>query len=507
MNKTISILAGLLSILLTFGVISNVAGREIAEQPAAAYDDGPALSGSLQTQQNESNEQAKNNKGDESDPAIASADNQTGADVPQMDPGKDSPDDPVKINVEGPVEERIDVKPVEDQNQGTTETKPATPAEIPSGDKPAADASSQPEQPPAVVPPKPKRELGPALVALRDKTRRTLGTYQKMPFNSRQNSPDEIIDCCLALGCNAEITLLTAEGEKRANGIMCLCWNYPCGGFQPLTMIDGHVSARLGYGVQSRPSQLLAALALARVQASYPMRVGGSMRTVADLVESEKLSCRSGTDMSLKLVGLAYYIDAATWKNDLDQEWSLEKIIKEELAQPTLPAGGAGLDCLLGLSYALSRHEKRNLPVEGQFARVKMYMSEFQKHAFGIQNSDGGWGYYLSGKGVNRDEDAGLRSSGYVLQWLALSLPEDRLDDPAMAAGMTYLINGLNSQRYLNNLPVLPTREIGGAMRALHALAIYDQRLFKLSDAQQPAADQDPSAATARHESDAGQSR
>ena len=299
----------------------------------------------------------------------------------------------------------------------------------------------------------------------------------------------------------------TAEGEKRANGIMCLCWNYPCGGYRPLTMVDGHVSARLGYGVQSRPSQLLAALALARVPASYPMRVGDAMRSVADLVESEKLSCRSAADMSLKLIGLAYYTDAAAWKNNLDEEWSLEKIIKEELAQPALAPGGAGLDCLLGLSYAVSRHEKRNLPVEGQFARAKKYMSEFQNYAFGIQNSDGGWGYYLSGKGVNRDDDAGLRSSGYVLQWLALSLPEDRLDDPAMAAGITYLINTLNSQRYLNNLPVLSTREIAGAMRALHALAIYDERLFKPSDSQQPAAEKKPAANTARHESAAGQSR
>ncbi len=94
-----------------------------------------------------------------------------------------------------------------------------------------------------------------------------------------------------------------------------------------------------------------------------------------------------------------------------------------------------------------------------------------------------------------------------MLQWLALSLPEDRLDDPAMAAGMTYLINALNSQRYLNNLPVLSTREIAGAMRALHALAIYDERLFKPSDSEQPPAEKKPSASTAKRESNAGQSR
>ncbi len=507
MNKKICVYTGLFSLLLTFGVISHVLGWEIAPQPAPAFDDGPALSGSLQSQQNQPDKQAENNKSEESDAALASGDDQTGPDVPQMDPAKDSPDAPVKINVEGPVEEKTDIKPAEDQNQVTTETEPAKPVEIPGVDKPAADTSSQPEQPAAVEPPKPKRELSPALVALRDKTRRTLGTYQRMPFNSRQNTPDEIINYCFALGCDAEISLLAAGGEKRANGIMCLCWNYPCGGYQPLTMIDGHVSARLGYGVQSRPSQLLAALALARVPASYPMRVSDAMRSVADLVESEKLSCRSGADLSLKLVGLSYYADGTAWKNDLDQEWSLEKIIKEELALPTLAPGGAGLDCLLGLSCAVYRREKRNLPVEGQFARAKKYIGEYQNYAFGIQNSDGSWGYYLSGKGVNRDDSTGLRSSGYVLEWLAISLPEDRLDDPGMAAGMAYLITSLNNQRYLNNLPVLSTREIASTMRALHALAIYDERLFKPADSEEPAAEKKPAPATAQREPNAGPSR
>jgi hypothetical protein len=424
-----------------------------------------------------------------------------------MDPAQDTPDAPVKIDVEGPVKEMTDVQPVEGQTPAAAETEPAKPAVIPGGDKPAAETTSQPEQPAAVEPPKPKRELSPALAALRDKARRTLGAYRKMPFNSRQNTPDEIIDYCLALGCDAEISLFDAGGEKRANGIMCMCWNYPCGGYQPLTMIDGHISARLGYGLQSRPSQLLAALALARVPAAYPIRVGDTTRTVADLVESEKLSCRSGADMSLKIVGLAYYVDAPSWKNDLDEEWSLEKIIKEALAQPTLAPGGAGLDRLLGISYAVYRREKRKLPVEGQYARAKKYVDEYQNFALGLQNSDGSWGYFLSGRGANRDEAAGLRSSGYVLEWLALSLPEDRLNDPGMAAGMTYLINALNAQRYLNNLPVLSTREIAGAMRALHALAVYDERLFKPSDSEQPAAEKKPASATAKREPNAGQSR
>jgi len=509
MNKTIWIGAVLSSLLFSAVVISFGISGEMAGKSMPAQDDGPALPGALQSERNGSNESADNNNNGKSDSASAPQNEQSDPLMPQMNPSQDSPDAPVKSNVEGPVEENSDVQPVEDQKQPSSESEATKPAEISGGDKPAAEAPSQteqPEKPAAAAPPKPKRELSPALVALRDKVRRTLAVYQKMPFNTRQNTADEIIDYCSALGCNTEISLFDAGGEKRASGITCLCWNYPCSGYEPLIMVNGHISARLGYGRQSRPSELLAALAFARVQSTYPMRVGDTVRTVADLVESEKLSCRSGADMSLKLIGMAYYVDEGTWKNDLDEQWSLEKALKEELAKPILSSSGAGLDRLLGLSYTVYRREKRNLPIEGQYARTKKYIGEFQNYAFGLQNSDGSWGYFLNSRGVNRDAAAGLRSSGYMLQWLALSLSEDRLDDPAMALGIAYLNNTL-SQRYDNNLPVLSTQEIAGAMRALHALAIYDERLFKAADSEQPSTENNPAPATAKRDSSAGSSR
>ncbi|HEY4761329.1 MAG TPA: hypothetical protein VIH42_12170, partial [Thermoguttaceae bacterium] len=258
-----------------------------------------------------------------------------------------------------------------------------------------------------------------------------------------------------------------------------------------------------GYGTQSKPSQMLAMLAFARVQTSYPLRVGDTVRTVADLVESEKLSCRSGMDMSLKLIGLAYYAEDGTWKNDLDQEWSLEKMVKEELTQPVIQASNGGLDRLLALSYAVYRRNKRNLPVEGQYARAEKYVGEFQNYAFSLQNPDGSWGFFLSAKGANRNASTQLHSSGYVLQWLALSMPEEQLDDKRLAWGIAYLNNVLSSQRYINNLPALSSQEISGVMHALHALAIYDERQFKPSDAQQQPTESTPSPTTAQRESDA----
>jgi hypothetical protein len=501
MNKTIFIGVFAISLLLMPGLTPPGIAQDATEQPITEQHQGPILPSLQQPQQIDSAEKENHHNPD----TAPATDPQIGDPImPEMNPSHDSPDAPVKENIEGPVEEHQNHQTVEEQKQPSTEKEPAKPAESAGSDNPSPGAATEPEQP---APAPPKRELTPALAALRDQVRRTLAVYQKMPFNTRQNTPGEIIDYCLPLGCDTEITLFDASGQKRANGIACLCWNYPCAGYEPLTVSDGHIAARLGYGTQSRPSQLLAMLAFARVQPDYPLRVSDTVRTVADLVQSEKLSCRTGADMSLKLIGLGYYADEGTWKDDFDQEWSLDKLIKEELSQPVITAANGGLDRLLGLSYVVSRRHKRNLPVEGQYARAEKYVGEFQNYAFSMQNADGSWGYFLSGRGANRDAAAQLRSSGCVLQWLALSLPEEKLDDQRLAVGIAYLVNSLNSQRYLYNLPALSSLDIAGATRALHALAIYDERLFQPADQQEPPVENNLAPATAQRNPDAAASR
>ena len=116
--------------------------------------------------------------------------------------------------------------------------------------------------------------------------------------------------CCTsapAFGCASEVHQEAAAGAK-INGITCLCWNYPCAGFEPLIVCDGRIAARIGYGGQDVPGQFLATLALAGVEAKYPLRVDKTVRTVADLVEQEKRSCRHAADLSARLIGLSYYV-------------------------------------------------------------------------------------------------------------------------------------------------------------------------------------------------------
>jgi len=382
-------------------------------------------------------------------------------------PAKEQPEWEESAQGEEPIQER---QPTEEEQPNET-----------------ADGNSQEEAPETTLPetstlpePEPKRELTQAQAALRDRLRRTLAFHRGQVLSASENTATEVMHCCLAFGCNTELYRSGSSG-KKVNGITCLCWNYPCAGYEPLGLSQGRVAPRIGYGLQEHPSQLLAVLALSRVKPTYPLRVGEHVRTVADLVEHEKLSCRSGADLSLKLIGLTYYLgDELTWENSLGQQWSIERIIKEELDQPILSAACGGTQRLMGLGCALAQREKRSQPLEGQFDRARKLIDQYHDYALKVQNSDGSWSPgFLAARGTSRNQALQLRSTGHVLEWLAMSLPEERLEDPRVVRSVEYVNRLLAGQRYRRNVRSLSTREIGSVMHALRALVVYDQRLLE----------------------------
>ena len=65
------------------------------------------------------------------------------------------------------------------------------------------------------------------------------------------------------------------------------------------------------------------------------MLVEGKQFTVADLIESEKLGCQTGMELTFKLISLSHYLDPdATWKNSTGEEWSISRLIHEEIKSP-----------------------------------------------------------------------------------------------------------------------------------------------------------------------------
>jgi hypothetical protein len=358
---------------------------------------------------------------------------------------------------------------------GTTEASDAEPSA--QGEKPAE--VERPARPP----------LSPEMIALGDKVRAALALLARQPLNTRDNTPGQAIQLSLAFGCDASLGYNGPSG-KRINAIGCLCWNYPCAGYRLLQTRGSQVMARVGYALQAQPSQFLAVLALSRVPEDYQIRVGEYRGTVADLIEFEKRNCPGGADLSFTLIGLAHYLDdEQTWSNDRGEQWSVDRLVRKELARSTSTSDRDATDRLMGLSYALYRRKKEGRPIDGAFESAQEYLDEFHQYALALQNPDGTWhpGFFAH-KGTSNDKMGTLRSTGHILRWLVFSLPQDRLEDPRVVRSVAYLATVLGSQRSRGNVASMSMRDLEGVMHAAHALSIYDGRVFKSRGADRPAA-------------------
>ena len=173
-------------------------------------------------------------------------------------------------------------------------------------------------------------------------------------------------------------------------------------------------------------------------------------------------------------------------------------MIDEELDQPVVTASDGGLNRLMGLSYAVARRAKRGQPIEGQFQRAQKYIGEFQEFALRLQNADGSWGpYFLAARAASPDAAVAVAIDRPRAGMAGDVVARREATDPRVVSAVECVTRLVGSQRYQWNAPSLSTQEIVSLGHALHALAIYDQRVFKPVDADEKPADKESEPATA----------
>jgi hypothetical protein len=253
-----------------------------------------------------------------------------------------------------------------------------------------------------------------------------------------------------------------------------MCFNHACGGEQLLLLDRDKIDARRGPGVQGHAGQFLAILAQSHLKADYPMYVNGQSFTLADLIEHEKETCLTGTELTFKLISLAHYLDSdATWTTRDGQEWSVERLVEEELKQPIRGAACGGTHRLMGYSYSVAKRAQRGKPITGQFLRAQQFVQNYHRYTLSMQNADGSFSTeWFNRRGDSPDIDRRLKTSGHILEWIAFSLSEDELRDARMMRAADYLATLLLTHDK-------HTWEIGPLGHGLHALAIYNSRMFK----------------------------
>ncbi|MEX2173926.1 MAG: hypothetical protein WD872_06155 [Pirellulaceae bacterium] len=321
------------------------------------------------------------------------------------------------------------------------------------------DATTEPAEP----------ELTPELVELRGRLRSCLAYYYFRPENVATRSPWGSMHWMIAYGVDAQLIV----GPKRVNAIGYLNYNGVCNGQSLFYVSNNRLHARIGPGVQGHAGQYLSMLAQSRVKADYPMLVDGRQFTVADLIVHEQETCRPASELTFKLIALSHYLKSdQKWRSNDGQAWDIPRLIKEELAQPINGAACGGSHRLNGFSYAVRKREQRKEPIEGQWLRAKKYIEDFHDYTFKLQNPDGSFSTeWFVTRADFGDVGRRLQTTGHIAEWLSFSLDKEELTDPRMVKSIGYLTDLLLENRG-------ERWSIGPLGHGLHALAIYDERVF-----------------------------
>lgn len=328
--------------------------------------------------------------------------------------------------------------------------------------------------------------------SLKRSIRSTLLVNAKRPLTTQNNSPGEVLMMSLPYGADARVYQPNPNANPRDRqtprgsyiySIGTLCWNYPCNGKTLLRSDGQRVIAKVGNGYQRRPASLLALLAMSNIMPNYEMKVDGGVYSIANLIASEKASVSKGANLSMALVGLSFYGDAKeTWKNEMGENWSIEKMVVEELNRNIDQGTNDVTDWLLGLTAAVNLYEEEGRALRGPMALAKRQLKTYQEFVLSVQNEQYLWHprFFLF-KGISADAYETVYSGGHILRWLVLALPEAELNNVRVRRAVANLAAALN--RIPVNTPAgsLSDKQLEGIAVSLQALSLYHQRAFGVS--------------------------
>jgi hypothetical protein len=361
---------------------------------------------------------------------------------------------------------------------GTQQPAATEPAESGEAEVEANEAEAKPaKEPPAAKPAAPLPPLSQNMKNLRAKVRRVLKSYYTRPLNSRDNDPWESMHGMLAYGVHSKVRQGGPSG-KTITLVGWLCYNRPLKGMTLLyTTPENELRAKQGVGLQGHMGQFLAMLAQCQVSPEYPIRVRNQEFTIQDLIAAEQETCYPKTELTFKLIALMHYLDSdAKWVNDQGQSWDIPRLIREELAQPIRGAACGGTHRLSGLSLAARTRVRRGEPLDGEYLRAAQFVEKYHNYAYQMQNRDGSLSTeWFRGRGAEDDIDRRVKTTGHILEWLCYSVNDQEIRSVRTFRAVNYL-SSLLASNFDHEW------EVGPQSHAIHALRLYDERVFQPYD-------------------------
>jgi hypothetical protein len=290
------------------------------------------------------------------------------------------------------------------------------------------------------------------------------------------HTPWQVIHGLLAY--RQDFQLKTKEGAKKINALEWASSGVTFQGeslFQK-TPYGGRAHPFIqAYWFEGHPTQFMAYLTMCRLPTSHQFKTAaGEVVTVQDIINNAKMEVTRAPDveMTWTLWALSHYLEpSAQWTNKNGEAWSIEELVRLELRNTIYDGPCGGTHSLFATAYARNAYMQTKQPLRGTWLEADQKIQRFIAEARALQNSDGSFSkHFFKGRGHSDDFNTRITSSGHMIEWLMVALPQSRLSEPWIQNGIRCLAQDLIDNRLVN-------AECGPLYHAVDGLQIYRERM------------------------------
>ncbi|REJ75844.1 MAG: hypothetical protein DWQ34_20835 [Planctomycetota bacterium] len=326
-------------------------------------------------------------------------------------------------------------------------------------DDKAANEATQPEQ---------ATKADPLLELVDEAILRTRMRY----LDRDQHTPWQIMHGILALRQDYEIK---AEGER----ISAIDWISDGATYQGEHWFEatpyggrGHPFS-VPYAFEGHVNQFLAILTMSNLPLDHEFRVkDNQVVTMADMVRHAQMFTNSNEETTWTLWFLTRYLEPeAQWTNRNGEAWSIERLVQIQTRSPVVKAPCGGTHQLFALSLSRNAYMLEHGRLRGAWLEADQKIQSHIAAAQSMQNSDGSFSTaFFKGRGFSYEFNERIKSSGHMLEWLMVALPERRLEETWVKRAVESVARDLVVN---SNQPA----DCGPLYHALHALVLYRERV------------------------------
>jgi hypothetical protein len=278
------------------------------------------------------------------------------------------------------------------------------------------------------------------------------------------------------LGLGPGVELLDPKTNQHVNALDYVCQGGELRGlaFRPTEFGVDVLTLKDTQG-QGHQDQFIAEMAQWSMPAERTIRVDGRDRPFLDFVRHSQMRAQTNADQELSwaILVIPQYLGVdATWTNAAGQRLTVEDLVRAEVEAKVEGAACGGTHRLFGLTWAYHLHLAKGGKTEGVWKQVAEKTARYRDLARQYQNPDGTLSTRsFEGKGSDPDRQARINTTGHILEWLALSLPDEELKAPWVQDAAMALCMQILEMRD-------SAIDSGSLYHAVHGLYLYHARTF-----------------------------